>query len=81
MATVGYGDAYPITPGGRLSAVAMMMVGISLSGAGTATLAAWFTERVRGPEDLAERHLIDEVGRLRVEIASLRAEMRGPGAG
>lgn len=77
MATVGYGDTYPITAGGRFSAVAMMMVGISLIGAVTATFAAWFTERVRGPEDLAELRLIDEVGQLRAEIAALRAAVQG----
>lgn len=77
MATVGYGDFYPVTMGGRLSAVAMMIVGVSLIGAITATFASWFVQRVRGPEDLAEKKLIDEVADLRAEIALLRSELLG----
>lgn len=77
MATVGYGDFYPVTLGGRLSAVAMMIVGVSLIGAITATFASWFVQRVRGPEDLAEQKLIEEVADLRAEIALLRSELLG----
>jgi voltage-gated potassium channel len=77
MATVGYGDFYPVTLGGRLSAVAMMIVGVSLIGAITATFASWFVQRVRGPEDLAEKQLMSEVADLRAEIALLRSELLG----
>ena len=42
ITTVGYGDVYPKTPAGRGIAVVLMLVGISLFGALTAKLAAFF---------------------------------------
>lgn len=47
MSTVGYGDVYPVTPEGRLVAAALMIVGISLLGVITATVASWFVEQTR----------------------------------
>ena len=41
ITTVGYGDLSPITPIGRLIAVAMMLAGIALIGVVTATLGSW----------------------------------------
>lgn len=43
ITTVGYGDRYPITDGGRIVAVIMMLVGVSLFGIFTAFIASWFT--------------------------------------
>lgn len=42
--TVGYGDMYPVTPQGRFVAALLMVVGISVLGVVTATVAAWFVE-------------------------------------
>ncbi len=42
VTTVGYGDLYPVTPEGRFVAGALMVVGISVLGAVTATAASWF---------------------------------------
>ncbi|MCR6492863.1 ion channel [Cellulomonas sp. P24] len=42
VTTVGYGDVYPVTAVGRLVAASLMLVGISLLGIVTATVAAWF---------------------------------------
>lgn len=41
VATVGYGDIYPVTTGGRLIAVALMLVGIGALGVFTATIAGY----------------------------------------
>jgi voltage-gated potassium channel len=49
--TVGYGDLYPKTPEGKIFAVALMLVGISLFGWITAGLASLFVEN----EDKAKR--------------------------
>jgi voltage-gated potassium channel len=48
VTTVGYGDRYPVTPVGRLVAVGLMVVGVSLIGVLTAGIAAWFLGQ-RGP--------------------------------
>ena len=44
VTTVGYGDRYPTTSEGRLLAVLLMITGISLVGAITASVAAWFVK-------------------------------------
>ncbi|MFJ4961052.1 pH-gated potassium channel KcsA [Streptomyces sp. ADI96-02] len=40
--TVGYGDLYPVTAPGRVIAVVVMLVGISVFSIVTASLATWF---------------------------------------
>jgi len=42
VTTVGYGDRFPTTPEGRILAVMLMLVGISLVGVITASVASWF---------------------------------------
>jgi voltage-gated potassium channel len=44
VTTVGYGDRFPVTDGGRLVAVVLMMVGIGLIGVLTATVASFFMQ-------------------------------------
>jgi voltage-gated potassium channel len=55
VTTVGYGDRYPVTTEGRFMAVALMVVGIAMVGAVTASVAAWMVSQVqqqdRSPED------------------------------
>ena len=64
VTTVGYGDRYPTTEGGRAVAVVLMLVGIGLIGVLTATVASVFVkehtdanreEYQRGHADLGER--------------------------
>ncbi len=49
VTTVGYGDHYPVTGQGRIFAVALMLVGISLVGVVTASVAAWLISNVERP--------------------------------
>ena len=42
VTTVGYGDRFPTTTEGRILAVMLMLVGISLVGVVTASVASWF---------------------------------------
>jgi voltage-gated potassium channel len=44
VTTVGYGDKFPVTTEGRILAVALMIMGISLVGVITASVAAWFVK-------------------------------------
>jgi len=44
VTTVGYGDRYPTTTEGRFLAVLLMMMGISLVGVITASVASWFVK-------------------------------------
>jgi voltage-gated potassium channel len=44
VTTVGYGDRYPTTTEGRFLAVLLMLMGISLVGVITASVAAWFVK-------------------------------------
>jgi voltage-gated potassium channel len=71
VTTVGYGDLSPVTPMGKLVAVALMIGGIALVGSVTATLASWIVQRVAqegATEEVATRAQIDE---LRDEIRRL----------
>lgn len=70
ITTVGYGDLYPVTLVGRWVAFVLMMVGISLVGVVTATIAAWFV----GRSGEAEPDLVAEIRALRQEMAELRVK-------
>ena len=75
MTSVGYGDAYPVTPTGRLVAVVLMLGGIALLGVVTATLASWLVQAVETEEGENER-LRREVAGLNDRIETLLGERR-----
>ncbi|MFF1571894.1 potassium channel family protein [Leifsonia sp. NPDC058292] len=47
MATVGYGDYYPVTVPGRMLAVLLMLGGIAIVGTTSATIVSYFNDRAR----------------------------------
>ena len=51
VTTVGYGDIYPITTGGRLIAVGLMLIGIGTLGLYTATIAGFVVKKGLEDED------------------------------
>jgi voltage-gated potassium channel len=53
ITTMGYGDRYPVTTGGRLVAVALMVVGVGLFGALSGAAAAWFMQPAAEPPEPA----------------------------
>jgi voltage-gated potassium channel len=79
ITTVGYGDFSPATAEGRLVAVAMMIGGIGLLGFVTGSVTSWIVDRIAAGDEAAQAtrqdvaSLLDEIRRLRSEIAGLRA--------
>jgi voltage-gated potassium channel len=65
ITTVGYGDHFPITGEGRLTAAILMTAGVGLFGVFSAALAAWFIAP-------GEKAIDAEITALRSEIAALR---------
>jgi voltage-gated potassium channel len=68
VTTVGYGDKYPLTAGGRGVATVLMFVGIGLIGVLTATVASYFVEQ-NANEDRAE--LVDRLDRMEAMLKQL----------
>jgi voltage-gated potassium channel len=67
VTTVGYGDLYPVTPGGKIVASIMMMIGIAILGVLISTLGAGLIEsRFRRKDDrkTIEPSLADETKTL-----------------
>jgi voltage-gated potassium channel len=56
VTTVGYGDRYPVTTTGRVIAICLMILGIALVGAVTASIAAWFVSSLKTEESAASRN-------------------------
>ncbi|WKN47524.1 potassium channel family protein [Nocardioides sp. Arc9.136] len=75
MTTVGYGDEVPVTTGGRLVGLGLMIAGVALLGSVTATLASWLVHAVAREDAAQEVGVRDETQALRAEIAGLRHQV------
>ena len=71
MTTVGYGDQFPVTPTGRMVAVALMVGGIALLGVVTATFASLLLDAVRAEQEAGQ----DQTEDLRAEVRELHAKV------
>ena len=66
ICTVGYGDRFPVTTEGRFVGVALMVSGVALVGAVTASFATWMIDRLRVEEEDAQSatrrdlHLVEQ---------------------
>lgn len=76
VTTVGYGDLYPVTGLGRVVAASLMVVGISLVGLVTATVASWFIAQGRRTEAETEE-LAAQLARVEAKLDQLLAQRAG----
>jgi voltage-gated potassium channel len=79
MTTVGYGDVTPVTPEGRLAAVVLMLLGIGLFSAVTATITSFLVQsRDAALDDLARLGDLRDRGLLTAdEFSEARARAAG----
>lgn len=75
MATVGYGDRFPVSDTGRIVAVALMVCGIALLGVVTAMIASWLVQRVTEVTENEEAATRVQVDILAAEVAQLRSQL------
>ena len=76
MATVGFGDRFPVSVEGRWIGVIVVMSGLALLGTLTASIATWFINSSRKEEDeiieAGEKRMLKEMSSMRKEIAELK---------
>ena len=65
LTTVGYGDTYPVTQDGRLGAMVLMLLGIGLFSAITATITSYFISQETPSRDIGDR-VVERLQRLAV---------------
>ena len=73
ITTVGYGDRYPVTPGGRMIAAILMTAGVGLFGTFTGFVASFFVEPEQQREEAQDEVVMAELRAIREELAALRA--------
>lgn len=80
ISTVGYGDLYPVTTGGRIVAGSLMVAGIALLGVVTGSIASWFVENLRrAGAQMAEEveEVAEDVERTEATLAAVLDQLRG----
>jgi len=74
---VGCGDRYPVTTGGRFVAAALMVIGVSLFGVLTASVATYFLRNVRQTsQDTTENEMGDRLARLEQMLERIEAHLQ-----
>jgi len=74
MATVGYGDTYPVSPQGRIVGTALMIMGVALLGTITASIASNFNS-TDSEDSSNETTSASEVDDLKKRIAELEGKL------
>jgi voltage-gated potassium channel len=69
VTTVGYGDVYPTTVGGRIVAMGVMLLGIGFLAVLTATIASHF---VKEEQDVDAAAIIEALHRIETDLAVLK---------
>lgn len=69
LTTVGYGDLYPVTVGGKLIAITLQIVGALIFGTLVALVSAYF---IRTQEEFLWNRLFERLDRLESEFTGLK---------
>jgi voltage-gated potassium channel len=78
VSTVGYGDRFPVSPIGRGIASVLMVTGIALFGAITASIAAYFVGKAQDDHLLVKvQELHAKLDQLQEQLAAERQERSG----
>ncbi|HEX3793783.1 MAG TPA: ion channel [Acidimicrobiales bacterium] len=77
VTTVGYGDRFPVSGGGRIVAVVLMMVGIGLIGVLTATVASFFVQEHTDANKAQLQAAHEDLGDRLRDIDARLARMEG----
>ena len=79
ITTVGYGDFVPVTAQGRVYAVLVMFVGISVLGVVSAGMAATLVKKSssQAPEETPTQEVLDQIRELKEMIEKLEAKVDG----
>ena len=72
-AAVGYGDQFPVTAGGKIVAVVLILVGLSALSAITASIASYFVEESQDDADAQEK---DELAGIKAQLDRIEARLR-----
>jgi len=78
VTTVGYGDKYPVSPGGKGVAVVLLLVGIGLIGVLTATVASYFVEQQSNQEQADLGRRLDRIEAILEQVLSRADEKDNP---
>lgn len=73
ITTVGYGDRYPVTPGGRITAVFVMFSGVGIIGALASILASILVPQPKEPEPADPQ--APESAPVEAELAAVKQEL------
>lgn len=74
MSTVGYGDLYPVTLGGRAVAVALMIAGIGLFGTIAGLVSSWFLHSDDSTDSDERRELLLAVRDIQARLDAFDAK-------
>jgi voltage-gated potassium channel len=74
MATVGYGDTYPVSTQGRIVGMALMIMGVALLGTITASIASNFNA-TDSKDSSAGTSSVSEVDDLKKRVAELESKL------
>jgi voltage-gated potassium channel len=75
IATVGYGDTYPVTGWGRVIGVAMLVAGVSLFSVLTSFLASTFLKPAEHGDEIRDRILHAQLAELKQAVRDLEARL------